>query len=82
VSLNIDIRRFVSFGVIKGFLYRVHKYPILPEPHNQQSKLSPQLRRLLDGKHHYDEICMNQGCSAHELDEQLLAEPEVKCIWR
>ncbi|KAG0290654.1 Nitrogen permease regulator 2 [Linnemannia gamsii] len=26
---NIDVRRFISFGVIKGFLYRVHKYPIL-----------------------------------------------------
>lgn len=24
---NIDIRRFITFGVIKGFLYRVHKYP-------------------------------------------------------
>ncbi len=23
---NIDIRRFVTFGVIKGFVYRVHKY--------------------------------------------------------
>ena len=26
---GIDIRRFISFGVIKGFLYRVHRYPIL-----------------------------------------------------
>ncbi|KAJ5278819.1 Nitrogen permease regulator [Penicillium angulare] len=25
---NIDIRRFITFGVIKGFLYRVHKYAI------------------------------------------------------
>jgi hypothetical protein len=24
---NIDLRRFITFGVIKGFLYRVHKYP-------------------------------------------------------
>ncbi|EER29257.1 Nitrogen permease regulator 2 [Coccidioides posadasii str. Silveira] len=24
---NIDVRRFITFGVIKGFLYRVHKYP-------------------------------------------------------
>ncbi|KAM0806382.1 nitrogen permease regulator 2 [Usnea florida] len=24
----IDVRRFITFGVIKGFLYRVHKYPI------------------------------------------------------
>lgn len=23
---NVDIRRFVTFGIIKGFLYRVHKY--------------------------------------------------------
>lgn len=23
---NIDLRRFVTFGVIKGFLYRVHRY--------------------------------------------------------
>ena len=25
---GVDIRRFVTFGVIKGFLYRVHKYPV------------------------------------------------------
>lgn len=28
-ALGIDVRRFVSFGVIKGFLRRVHRYPIL-----------------------------------------------------
>ncbi|KAL8708181.1 MAG: hypothetical protein Q9225_007643 [Loekoesia sp. 1 TL-2023] len=25
---RIDVRRFITFGVIKGFLYRVHKYAI------------------------------------------------------
>ena len=25
---NVDLRRFVTFGVIKGFLYRVHRYPM------------------------------------------------------
>ncbi|OAD74380.1 hypothetical protein PHYBLDRAFT_99189, partial [Phycomyces blakesleeanus NRRL 1555(-)] len=29
VSLPIDVRRFISFGIIKGLIYRVHKYPIL-----------------------------------------------------
>ncbi|KAI9868128.1 MAG: Nitrogen permease regulator 2 [Trichoglossum hirsutum] len=24
----VDVRRFISFGVIKGFLYRVHKYAV------------------------------------------------------
>ena len=28
-AMGIDVRRFVSFGVIKGFLRRVHRYPIL-----------------------------------------------------
>jgi nitrogen permease regulator 2-like protein len=26
---NIDLRRFITFGVIKGFVYRVHKYAFL-----------------------------------------------------
>jgi nitrogen permease regulator 2-like protein len=26
--VNIDIRRFITFGVIKGFLYRVHRYAL------------------------------------------------------
>jgi len=25
---NIDIRRFITFGIIKGFLYRIHRYAI------------------------------------------------------
>ncbi|KAI6045690.1 nitrogen permease regulator 2-domain-containing protein [Pisolithus marmoratus] len=33
-DLGIDVRRFTSFGVIKGFLRRIHRYPVLlsPEP--------------------------------------------------
>lgn len=27
---RIDVRRLITFGVIKGFLYRVHKYVIAP----------------------------------------------------
>ena len=27
---QVDVRRFITFGVIKGFLYRVHKYAISP----------------------------------------------------
>ncbi|KZT70125.1 NPR2-domain-containing protein [Daedalea quercina L-15889] len=28
-SYNIDVRRFTSFGVIKGFLRRIHRWPVL-----------------------------------------------------
>lgn len=27
---GIDVRRFITFGIIKGFLYRVHKYVVVP----------------------------------------------------
>ncbi|CAG8499748.1 2654_t:CDS:2 [Diversispora eburnea] len=79
-ALNIDIRRFISFGVIKGFIYRVHKYPILPENYNPQNPTIAKLRGFLNGKHHYDEICSMEGCSVRELDELLSTEPEVKFI--
>ncbi|KAJ6045026.1 uncharacterized protein N7446_003228 [Penicillium canescens] len=43
---NIDIRRFITFGVIKGFLYRVHKYACAtshaaPAPRAAGSPLMP-----------------------------------------
>lgn len=41
---NIDIRRFITFGVIKGFLYRVHKYAFAtgqPAPVPRSSSFTP-----------------------------------------
>lgn len=39
---RIDVRRLITFGVIKGFLYRVHKYAIAPaavkKPAHRSSK--------------------------------------------
>ncbi|KZT09533.1 NPR2-domain-containing protein [Laetiporus sulphureus 93-53] len=36
-SYGIDVRRFTSFGVIKGFLRRVHRWPILLRESQTQS---------------------------------------------
>lgn len=41
---NIDIRRFITFGVIKGFIYRVHKYACAtgqPAPQPRSSSFTP-----------------------------------------
>ena len=35
---RIDVRRFITFGVIKGFLYRVHKYAVATSIHRSGSK--------------------------------------------
>ncbi|KAK0544766.1 Nitrogen permease regulator 2 [Tilletia horrida] len=31
-SMHLDVRRFVTFGVIKGFVRRVHRFPIYTPP--------------------------------------------------
>jgi hypothetical protein len=33
---NIDVRRFITFGVIKGFLKRMHKYALALDPPDMQ----------------------------------------------
>ncbi|KAK3821710.1 MAG: nitrogen permease regulator 2 [Benniella sp.] len=84
---NIDVRRFISFGVIKGFLHRVHKYPILDyfDPAMLIS-LSPfsfsHHYRMLNGQHHYDELCTMFGCSVREMDQILATDSRVKFIYR
>ncbi|KAG9327737.1 hypothetical protein KVV02_000183 [Mortierella alpina] len=185
LSTLVVYSRFISFGVIKGFLYRVHKYPILdhhdpslantgttaapgtpsksnaqlpttsgtstsaapglvtaamapsvattatsvvssrPEtpsnlpptqkkvygqslaptdqnlhtshnpppyhsqPHQHQGDHStsapvipPALKKLLNGEHHYDELCTQFGCSVRELDQILATDSRVKFIYR
>lgn len=42
---NIDIRRFITFGVIKGFLRRVHKYPLAVD----SRAVTPQLGQSSNG---------------------------------
>ncbi|TCD61809.1 Nitrogen permease regulator 2 [Steccherinum ochraceum] len=36
LSIGVDVRRFTSFGVVKGFLRRVHRWPVLLSPPNPQ----------------------------------------------
>ncbi|KAL8635077.1 MAG: hypothetical protein Q9228_007395 [Teloschistes exilis] len=35
---RIDVRRFITFGVIKGFLYRVHKFAIATNPAGRRKR--------------------------------------------
>ncbi|KAJ3862224.1 nitrogen permease regulator 2-domain-containing protein [Lentinula novae-zelandiae] len=45
-ELGIDVRRFTSFGVIKGFLRRVHRYPIFLPESSKSITQSPIIRSL------------------------------------
>lgn len=45
---NIDVRRFITFGVIKGFLRRLHKYALALDPPDFQPVPAPPSATDLD----------------------------------
>ena len=45
-SLNIDDRKFITFGLVNGFIRRVHKYPVRTIPGN----LKTDTGELMPGK--------------------------------
>lgn len=50
--IGIDIRRLVSYGVIKGVIYRIHRYPVLlsTPSHAALSRVGQARGRLLRGE--------------------------------
>jgi hypothetical protein len=93
----LDVRRFITFGVIKGFLYRVHKYALLVPPSSNLRTgnvgnfglMSPkvaqhglELTRMLDGNHCFDEICTDLMISERELIRTLKSMGDVQIIQR
>ena len=69
---SFDVRRFIAFGVLHGFLQRVHEYPIAPEELRKscieeanriQDTIKASVVSLFDGKHPIDSICVSFGVS-------------------
>ncbi|KAI9879158.1 MAG: Nitrogen permease regulator 2 [Pleopsidium flavum] len=93
---GIDVRRFVTFGVIKGFLYRVHKYAIATSTYQngatdpsaerdgvgRKTEKKHSLGRYLDGTHCFDEICTELEISERELVGELKRWGDVQIIHR
>jgi len=78
---KIDLRRFIIFGLIKGFLRRVHKYPVKTGNANAQELPRQIKRRMLTGQTHYDEICTTLGMAASEVNAFLKLDPNIKFIY-
>ncbi|KAI0683834.1 nitrogen permease regulator 2-domain-containing protein [Cytidiella melzeri] len=54
-EVGIDVRRFASFGVVKGFLRRVHRWPILIEdPKNLQEQQEKRLSVEAHGRQEHN----------------------------
>ena len=77
---GIDIRRFITFGVIKRLLYRVHRYPVVSQPEAIEKSLP--LVKYLDGTRHFDDLCTHLQCSVKEAEQTLSAYGAVYSIYK
>lgn len=78
----VDVRRLVQFGVIKGLLYRVHKYVVskqyiagLVTGHSRPKESSDPLQRYMDGMHNFDQIVTEMNLTDGEIMERLKSFP-------
>lgn len=88
VLRHVDVRRLVQFGVIKGLLYRVHKYVVskqyLAALATGQSRplmgrdgkaAGDPLQRYMDGCHNFDQVITEQNVTDGEIMERLKSFP-------
>ena len=87
----VDVRRFIQFGVIKGLIYRVHKYAVSSQylaslgsgqgPGNESGNV---LRKYTDGCHCFDQIAVEKNLGDMKVMEQLrrFLKGDVEIIYR
>jgi hypothetical protein len=66
---GIDVRRFIGFGIVKGIVYRVHKYPVSANP--ARVPVSAKLAGFLKGGSSFDEICTELQMGEKKVMEML-----------
>lgn len=82
---TVDVRRFITFGVIKGFVRRVHQYPIYsfyekPTPDNVGAVLSPSSTLPSDSMnslHRNNSV----SCSSRQNTSEFSLDPTMKLNW-
>jgi nitrogen permease regulator 2-like protein len=74
----IDVRRLVQFGIIKGCLYRVHKYVVskqyiaaLATGQSRSMAGGDPIQKYTDGCHNFDQVITEQNLADSEIMEKL-----------
>jgi hypothetical protein len=91
VLTYVDVRRFIQFGVIKGLLYRVHKYAIssqyiasLARGQVQKDTEGDSLQKYMDGCHSFDQITAEKNMGDVQIMERLRNFPkgDIEILYR
>ncbi|KAK7503525.1 hypothetical protein BaRGS_00005064 [Batillaria attramentaria] len=80
-TLKVDERQLIQFGLMKGIIRRMHKYPVKLPNESVSLQLHPILK-WLNGCHSYDEISCKTGLSHQELDELIETDPSCVVCWK
>lgn len=87
-NLNINEKKLIRFGLIKGLIRRIYRYPVLTEvlessDNNINSSISRLNLDLFDGDHNYDQICCKvakQNLSVKELNDDVERRDDILLI--
>lgn len=90
----VDVRRFIQFGVIKGLIYRVHKFAVSAQylaglakgerREWREWRTGEGMGRFADGCHCFDQICVERNIGDAKIMDQLRKFPkgDVEVIYR
>ena len=85
-SAGIDEQKFIQYGLIKGFITKLDKYPVLLTSEPPSTKLKT-LSKWLNGYYSYEEICCRSMAAGDpipydEIDKKTESDPYVVHIWK
>lgn len=82
-QLGIDEKKLIRFGLMKGILRQLQKYPVMlnADPSSIAAQRSI-VYRYFDGNHNYDEICVQTAKNFSELEERVEKHPSAVTIWK
>jgi hypothetical protein len=83
-ALDLDDRKIVTFGVVHGFIRRVHEYPVLTSPsigtRAAVEDVTYRIRGLCDGRHSMDDLCCALSRSYDEIVLAIRSNPSFTII--
>jgi len=90
VMEHVDVRRFIQFGLIKGLIYRIHKYAVsdqyleMKAKGENPAKDGDILMKYLDGCHCFDQISVETNLGDAKIMEHLRKYPkgDIDIIYR
>lgn len=91
VMAGLDVRKFIQFGVIKGLIRRVHKYPVssqylagLVTGETAIKQGGDSLQKYTDGCHSFDQIITDLSIPDAEITKRLSKLPtgDVQILYR